>query len=442
MTETAIQIEMEDLGEVKRKLAIVVPKEEVNQEVDRAYRNLGKRAKVKGFRPGKVPRAVLEMYYKKQVEQEVSDALVRRSLEEAIKEKDLEPVGMNWPEPMPPAVEDQDYRYVVELEIPPKITVENYIGLELQDPGAEATEEMVEARLDEIRQANAMLQPIAEPRPVAEGDYVILDYQGYFAGQALEEAKGENVYLEVGAGKFSQDFERQLQGLMPGGEARFAVDLPNDFFNPLIAGKTVEFAVKVHEIKERVQPDLDDAFAQSLGGKFQTLADLREAVRQDIINNKERERQAQLEQEVLDKLIASHSFELPPSLIRQEQESMLRDQLANLQQYNINFEGLDLQKMLESVKPRAEFRVRSRLLLEQIAKQEGLSVDEAEVEAALQRLAESSGRSLTQVRDFYREQNLMDVLRRDLRQQRTMKLIIDQANLGGVAAAENGQESA
>jgi trigger factor len=406
MTETAIHVEMEDLGEVKRKLAIVVPKEEVNQEVDRAYRNLGKRAKVKGFRPGKVPRAVLEMYYKKQVEQEVSDALVRRSLEEAIKEKDLDPVGMNWPEPM-----------------------------------AEVTEEMVEARINEIRQANAVLQPLAEPRPAAEGDYVILDYQGYFAGQALEEAKAENVYLEVGTGKFNQDFERHLVGLMPGGEARFAVDLPSDFFNPLIAGKTVEFAVKVHEIKERVQPELDDAFARSLGGKFETMADLREAVRQDIIKGKERERQAQLEQQVLDKLIASHSFELPPSLIRQEQESMLRDQLANLQQYNINFEGLDLQKMLESVKPRAEFRVRSRLLLEQIAKQEGISVDEAEVEAALQRLAESSGRSLAQVREFYREQNLMDFLRRDLKQQRTMKMIIDQADLGG-AAAESKQESA
>jgi len=125
MIETAIHVEMEDLGEVKRKLAITVPKAEVNQEVDRAYRDLGKRAKIKGFRPGKIPRSVLEMYYKKQVEEEVSENLVRRSLGEAIKEKDLNPVGMNWPEPAPPIVEGEDYRYVVELEIPPHITVEN-----------------------------------------------------------------------------------------------------------------------------------------------------------------------------------------------------------------------------------------------------------------------------------------------------------------------------
>ncbi len=440
MTETPIKVEMEDLGEVKRKLAIVVSKEEVDQEVDRAYRDLGKRAKVKGFRPGKIPRSVLAIYYKKQVEQEVSDALVRRSLQEALQEKELFPVGMNWPEPLPPVMEGEDYRFVVELEVVPEITVENYTGLTLQDPGAEVTDDMVEARLNEIRQANAMLQPVAEHRPVEEGDYAILDYQGYFAGQSLEEAKGENVYLEVGAGKFNQDFERNLVGLKPGAEARFAVDLPNDFFNPLIAGKTVEFQVKIHDIKERVEPELDDAFAQSLGGKFQSIADLREAVREDIIKVKERERNAQLEQQVLDQLIASHPFELPPSLIRQEQENMLRDQLANLQQYNINFEGLDLQKMLEAVKPKAEFRVRSRLLLEHIARQEGITMEEAEVEAALQRLADSSGRTVAQVREFYREQNLMDVLRRQLRDEKTMKMLIDQANLGA-APLEVEQES-
>jgi len=122
MTETAIHVEMEDLGEVRRKLAITVPA-------------LGKRAKVKGFRPGKVPRAVLELYYKKQVEQDVSDALVRRSLEQALQEKNLNPVGMNWPEPIPPVVEGQDYRYVVELEIPPTLTVDNYFGKHLSGGG-------------------------------------------------------------------------------------------------------------------------------------------------------------------------------------------------------------------------------------------------------------------------------------------------------------------
>ena len=117
MTEMALQVEMENLSEVKRKLRIVVPSEEVVQEVERAYRELGKRAKVKGFRPGKVPRSILGMYYAKQVEQEVSDSLVRRSLGEALKEKDLEPVNLSWPEPPPPVVAGEDYRYSVERDV-------------------------------------------------------------------------------------------------------------------------------------------------------------------------------------------------------------------------------------------------------------------------------------------------------------------------------------
>ena len=113
---------------------------------------------------------------------------------------------------------------------------------------------MVEARLEEIRQSNAMLEPLKEPRSAQEGDFVVLDYQGYFAGEALTEAKAENSYLEVGAGKFNADFEKNLVGLSPGQEARFAVDLPQDFFNPLLAGKVIEFQVKIQEVKTKGGP--------------------------------------------------------------------------------------------------------------------------------------------------------------------------------------------
>ena len=123
MTQNAVKVEVENLSEVKRKLMIEVPSTEVTEEVDRAYRQLGKSAKVKGFRPGKVPRSILEMYYRKQIEEEVSDALVRRSLSEALKEKDLEPVHLSWPEPPPAAVAGEDYRYSVELEVTPKFDV-------------------------------------------------------------------------------------------------------------------------------------------------------------------------------------------------------------------------------------------------------------------------------------------------------------------------------
>jgi trigger factor len=437
-----MKVEIENLGEVKRKLMIEVPSAEVNEEVDRAYLKLGKNAKVKGFRPGKVPRSILELYYRKQVEQEVSDSLVRRSLGEALKEKALEPVSLNLPEILPRLVVGEDYRFSVELEVPPEFQVTDYLGLSLEAPEVEVTEEMVDQRLEEIRQSNAMLRPVAESRGIKEGDFVVLDYQAYFGGQPVEAGRQENYYLEVGSGKFHGGFEDQLVGLTHGSETRFPVDLPPDFFNPLLAGKMVEFQVKVHEVKEKVVPDLDDAFAQGLGGNFQTIADLRQAVREDIIKVKESERKNLLETQVLDQLLARTPFEAPPSLVRQEQESIHREQWERLRQYGVNLEGMDREQMLERVQPQAERLVRGRLLLERIAAQEGLTVDEAELEDGLERIAARSGREVAQVRQFYQEHDLLGALRRTLRDEKTMKLLLDKATVATAAPASTQEATA
>jgi trigger factor len=435
MTESAMKVEIENLSGVKRKLKIEVPSTEVTQEVDRAYRELGKRAKVKGFRPGKVPRSVLEMYYHKEIEQEVSDTLVRRSLGEALKDKDMEPINLSWPEALPPVVAGQDYRYSVELEVTPEFTAQDYLGLKLEAPEVVVADDEVDKRLEEIREHNALLKPPAEDRGVKEGDFVVLNYQGYFAGEPVEGAKAEGTYMEVGSGKFNADFEGNLVGLKPEAEARFAVSLPDDFANPLIAGKVIEFQVKILEVKEKVVADLDDTFAQNLGGNFQTVADLRTAVREDIIRSKERERQAYLENQVADQLLAKHEFEVPPSLVLQEQENMLRDQMERFGQHGMNVAHMDTGKMAEVLKPMAERRVRVKLVLGRIADQEGLTVDDAEVDAALASIAVHSGRDVAEVKKFYEERDLKGILRRELLDNKTMKMVLDKAEISALAAA-------
>jgi trigger factor len=435
MTESAMKVEIENLSEVKRKLKIEVPSTEVTKEVDQAYRELGKRAKVKGFRPGKVPRSVLEMYYRKEIEQEVSDTLVRRSLGEALKDNDMDPINLNWPEVLPPVVAGQDYRYTVELELSPEFTAQDYLGLKLEAPEVEVADDEVDKRLEEIRQHNALLKPPAEDRGAQEGDFVVLDYQGYFAGEPVEGAKAEGTYMEVGSGKFNVDFERNLIGLKEGAEARFAVSLPDDFANPLIAGKVIEFQVKIIEIKEKVVAELDDTFARNLGGNFQTMADLRTAVREDIIKGKERERQAFLENQVADQFLAKHAFEVPPSLVQQEQENMLRDQMERYGQYGMNVANMDTGKMAEVLKPMAERRVRVKLVLARIADQEGLTVEDAEVDAALASIAVHSGRDVAEVKKFYEERDLKGILRRELLDDKTMKMVLDKAEISALAAS-------
>ena len=434
MTESALKVEMENLSGVKRKLTIEVPSTEVTQAVDRAYRELAKKAKVKGFRPGKVPRSVLEMYYHKDIDHDVSETLVRRSLGEALKDKGLEAINLSWPEPVPPVVSGEDYRYSVEIEVAPEFTAEDYLGLKLAAPEVVVTDDEVEARLEEIRQGNAVLKPPAEDRGAQAGDFVVLDYQAHFAGQPVEGGKSESTYVEVGTGKFNAEFETNLLGLKTGAETRFAVSLPGDFANPLLAGKVVDFAVHVQEVKEKVVPDLDDTFAQNLGGNFQTVTDLRTAVREDIIKSKEQERQALLENQVSDQLLARHQFEAPPSLIAQEQENMLRDQMDRFRQHGMDTAGMDPGRILEVMKPMAERRVRVRLILNRIAGQENLEVDEAEMDAALARIAVNNRRDVVEIKKFYQEHDLMEALRRTLLEDKTMKLLLDKAEITAAAA--------
>jgi trigger factor len=434
MTENAMKVEIENLSEVKRKLTIQVPSAEVTQEVDRAYRELGKKAKVKGFRPGKVPRSILEMYYHKDIEPDVSEILVRRSLAEALKDKGLDAVNLSWPDPAPPVVAGEDFCYSVEIEVEPEFAAEDYLGLTLAAPEVMVTDAEVEARLEEIRQGNAILKPPAEDRAVQAGDFVVLDHQAHFAGQPVEGGKSEGTYVEVGSGKFNAEFETNLLGLKAGAEARFPVALPDDFANPLIAGKVVDFAVNVREVKEKVVPELDDTFAQNLGGNFQTVADLRTAVREDIIKSKEQERQALMENQVSDQLLARHQFELPPSLVAQEQENMFRDQMDRFRQHGMDTAGMDPARIMEVMKPMAERRVRVRLILSRIADQENLAVDEGEMDAALARIAVNNRRDVVEIRKFYTEHNLLGALRRTLLDDKTMKLLLDKAEITAAAA--------
>jgi len=442
MTESALKVEMENLSEVKRKLRIEVPSAEVTQELDRAYRELGKRAKVKGFRPGKVPRSVLEMYYRKDIDHDVSETLVRRSLGEALKDKGLEAINLSWPEAPPPVAAGEDYCFSVEIEVSPEFVAEDYLGLKLEAPDVVVTDEEVDQRLEEIRESNAVLKPPAEDRGIKAGDFVVLDYQGHFAGKPVEGGKSEGTYMEVGSGKFSTEFEANLVGLKGGAETRFAVDLPNDFANPLLAGKVVDFEVTIHEVKEKVVSELDDAFAQNLGGNFQTMVDLRTAVQEDMIKGKERERQAYLENQVADRLLGRHQFETPPSLITQEQENMLRDQLDRFSQHGMNTAGMDSAKMLDVMKPMAERRVRVRLVLARIADQENLQVDDAEVDAALARIAVHSRRDVAEIKKFYAEHDLLGSLRRTLLDDKTMKLLLDKAEMTTAAAPAEEAEAA
>jgi trigger factor len=430
-----MEVKLEEISPVERKLSVAVPSQNVDKQMDLAYRDWGKKAKIKGFRPGKIPRSILQRYYGKEIEEQVSQELFRQSLNEALDEVKLQPVMVKMPKSLPPLVQGDVFSYSVELEVAPDFTPEKYLNLDLNSAPVVVTEEMVDGRLEDLRQRQATLVPILEERPIREKDFVVLNYQAYENGAAIEGGGSENAYLEVGAGKLPAEFENRLVGLKKGADVAFAMDVPADFINPAIAGKSVEFKVKVVEIKKLEVPDLEDAFAQTISEDFKTLAELRQAVLVDLERRGERDNYEKLRQQLLDQIIANNPVEVPPSLVRQEQERLVRQQLNMLQGRGLNIAGLDPEKMLERVLEVAQKQTRVNLLLDKIAALEGLTVTDEDMEAGYQRIADQAGDSPQMVKKVYQQRQLVDDLKSQILAEKTVEFLIDKANVNSAAAA-------
>ena len=218
------------------------------------------------------------------------------------------------------------------------------------------------------------------------------------------------------------------------------MEVPADFINPAIAGKNVEFKVKVLEIKKLEVPELDDALAQSFSDKFTTLADLRQAVHVDLEHRGERENYEKMRQQVMDQIVQNNPVEVPPSLIRQEQERMVRQQLQMLEGRGLNVAGLDSEKMLERVKDMAEKQTRVNIILDKIAAKEGLTVSDEDLEAGYQRIADQIGDAKDMVKKIYRQRQIEDEFRSQIRAEKTLEFLIDKANVKGEAAATETAE--
>ena len=429
-----MDVKLEEISPVERKLSVAVPSQNVDKQMDLAYRAWGKKAKIKGFRPGKIPRSILQRYYGKEIEEQVSQELFRQSLNEALGEVKLQPVMVKVPNSLPPLVQGDDFTFSVELEVAPEFTPENYLNLKLESSPVVVTEEMVDGSLEDLRQRQATLQPLEEDRPIRKNDFVVLDYQAFAGGEAIEGGGSENAYLEVGSGKLPAEFENHLVGLNKGAEVAFPMEVPADFINPALAGKSVEFKVKVIALKKLEVPELDDAFAQTLSDEFKTLADLRQAVHVDLERRGERGKYEKLREQLLDQIVQNNPVEVPPSLIRQEQERLVGQQLNMLKGRGLNIAGLDPEKMLERVHEVAEKQTRVNLILDKIAVLEGLTVTDEDLEAGYQRIADQSGDSPQMVKKIYQERQIVDDLRSQIRAEKTVEFLIEKADVTNSAA--------
>ncbi|MFB3886820.1 MAG: trigger factor [Thermodesulfobacteriota bacterium] len=424
-----MNVNVEELSSIKKKVNVEIPGDEVTKEVDSFYRDLGKKAKIKGFRPGKVPRGILERHFKDYVKAEVMQKLIQETYPAALSETNLHPVSD--PTIDPGTLESgKSFQYSATVEVKPGIQLGEYLGLDIEGKKEEVKDEEVEERLKGLQNLHANLKTIPEGRPVQNGDFVIVDYEGRMEGKPLEEGKAVDMTVEVGSGRFIPALEEKLVGLKLEEEKEIEVSFPEDYGYKKWAGKTVSFHVKIKEIKEKILPALDDEFAKDLGD-YASLEELRDKLKQEVEREKKLTSERQLKDQIVDQLLQKNPFEIPDSLVEEQTKALVSDTKLRLAAQGVKIEALGVseEKLHEDYREAAAKQVRTFLILEKIADQEGVAVTDEEVENRLKEIAERSRQTLDVVKRYYEKQGLVPEVKGGILNEKVLNLLLEKANV-------------
>jgi trigger factor len=390
---------------------------------------LGRTAKIKGFRPGKVPRNILERYFKDYVKTEVVRKLIEESYPKALSETHLEPVS-------PPVVdpgefaEGKPFQYSAVIEVKPEITLEGYTGLKIEGKREEVKDEEVEARLKALQNLHSNLKTISEARAIQAGDYVILNYEASLGGKSVEGGKAIDFTVEVGSGQFIPAFEEKLIGLKPEEESEIEVTFPQDYGYQKWAGKTISFHVKIKEIKEKILPPLDDEFARDLGD-YPSLGELKAKLKGEIEKEKELGLERQLRDQVVDQLLEANPFEVPESLVEEQAKALVSDTKLKLAAQGVVLKSLGVseEKLQEDYKAMAQKQVRTFLILEKIAGQEGIAATDQEAEDRLKEMSERMHQKFDVVKQYYEKNGLLPEIKAGILRDKALSFLLEKANI-------------
>jgi trigger factor len=436
-----MKVSVEQTSEITSRVNVELSEEAVSRQLKKAYNRLNRSAKVKGFRPGKVPLTILKRHYGDQVNHEVGLELVNDTLMEALEQTGMEVVSQSDLD-REPLQEGEPFRYSFVVEVKPQVHAQDYKNIPAKRPPLEVSDEEVAAELALRRQTNFHLRSLEEPRPIQQGDHAVLDFKTFADGKPVPDGEARGFHLEVGSNRFNPEFENELLGASKGEEREIQVAFPLDYGNKNLAGKKATFQVAVKDIKEKVLPELNDEFAKNLG-EFESLEDLRSAIRQELESSKRKRIDDEVWAQICDELLNRNPFEVPKSMVEQELQRMLDTIRFRLSSQNLTLEqaGMDEDTFKERNRQMAEKRVRTSILLERISHQEGFEVSDEELDQGLHSTAEKMNQPYDKVRDFYVRSNMMDSYRHQLLEDKVINFLQDQADITeGEQVAISGPE--
>lgn len=422
-----MQYEVEKTSGITATLSVTVPAEDVKQALDVAYKKVSKTAQVPGFRSGKAPRNLLEKHFGSSVNSEVVGDLVASTIDKAISEAKLHPVA--YPQIEPGTLsKGEHFTYTANLELKPEIELQKYEGLETVKVDATVDVKDVDAKLETMRQEHSQLVPVKLRDVVEQGDHVVVDYEGTMGGVPFQGGKGTDAIVEIGGHDYIPGFAEGLLGAKVPGTRQIPVDFPKEYSVESLAGKPATFKLQIKEIKTREIPALDDDFAKDLGEDG--LEELRNKVIDELKQSAEKAAQEKRKESLLVSLVAANPFDVPPSMIKGQAERMVHTAAERIQMMTgqeLKLTDSDFADLAQGNQEAAEFSVRTGLLLGEVAHAAELEIDEAQIEAEIDRRATASGEHAEKLRSAYASKEIREELRYHLLEERVVEFLLEKA---------------
>ncbi len=435
--------QVEDLGNNRVKLEIDVSAEEFEQGLDHAYDKIKDEVEIEGFRKGNVPRPVYEQH--KGVENLYEDAL-NHVIQETYTDVVL---GEELPVVSQPKIDldvnkvqkGSPFTYTATVAVRPSVKLGQYKGFEMERPSETVTEEEIDKEIEQLREQNAELV-VKDDAVVEDGMTAVFDFKGYIDGEPFEGGEAENHELEIGSGRFIPGFEEQMKGMSPGEEKEITVTFPEDYQAEHLAGKEATFEVKLHELKQKQIPELNDEFVEDLDREnVSTVEELRQDIERELREQKQKANENKLVDFAVEQASQNAEMEIPEEMVEEEKNRMMDRTKQQAQQYGIDLDtylqltGQDKEQFENKLKTDAERSIRYNLTIDAISKEEGIDASEEEVEAKYQELAEQHNMDVEQVREQVQD----SAVKQEVVFRKTIDMLVDELELKDPESEETGE---
>jgi trigger factor len=426
----SMKADLTDLSDCRKNLDIEIPQEVVDQEITHIAQGLARRARVPGFRPGKAPLAVVKTRFRDEIISEMMQHLMPKYFGDAVEERKLDLVQTT------PRFESVDYtsgkplKFKAVFEVYPELSVSNYEGIPVDEVSASVDDSEVETSLKKMQEEMAELAPVEEDRSVREGDFAEISYSGTIRDSEEEPVTGQKAVAEIGGRTTVKEFTENLVGSKVNEERTFTVTYRPDYPEKKLAGKLVDYVVKVEAIKTKEIPELNDEFAQRFG-EYKLLDELKAKIREDLANHKRDHAQEQMREKMLEWLEDNNEFEIPQSLVERQLQIRVQRLLRDLSRQGINPQRLDVDwaKIREDQQQQAVRDVKGSLILDYISEKENIDVADDEIEGEIEKIAAETNRPKEKVREVLSRDSGLERLRGQIRNKKTLDLLQEKARI-------------